>query len=61
MPLIRTWLDEYSEDFWEPPQHRPLRLLSAHLTHRPCFRRLAPRARALLKKFQSEGTGKLLS
>ncbi|XP_035253640.1 ral guanine nucleotide dissociation stimulator-like 1 isoform X1 [Anguilla anguilla] len=54
MPLIRTWLDEYSEDFWEPPQHRPLRLLSAHLHHRPCFRRLAQRTSALLKKFQSE-------
>ncbi|XP_061088583.1 ral guanine nucleotide dissociation stimulator-like 1 isoform X2 [Conger conger] len=54
LPLIRTWLDEFSEDFWEPPQHRPLRLLSAHLNHRPCFRRLAPRTDALLKKFQSE-------
>ncbi|KAG5853858.1 hypothetical protein ANANG_G00031050 [Anguilla anguilla] len=53
MPLIRTWLDEYSEDFWEPPAP-PLRLLSAHLHHRPCFRRLAQRTSALLKKFQSE-------
>ncbi|KAJ8264034.1 hypothetical protein GJAV_G00144330 [Gymnothorax javanicus] len=55
--LIRTWLDEYSEDFWAPPQHRPLHLLSAHLHLRPCFRRLAQRTAALLKKFQTEMCG----
>ncbi|KAJ8363431.1 hypothetical protein SKAU_G00122620 [Synaphobranchus kaupii] len=54
IPLIRTWLEEYSEDFWEPPQHRPLRLLHAHMHHRPCYRRLAQRTAALLKKVQSE-------
>ncbi|KAG9338749.1 hypothetical protein JZ751_025185 [Albula glossodonta] len=54
LPLIQTWLEEYSEDFWDPPQHRALRLLSAHLRHRPCFRRLAQRADTLLKKFHCE-------
>ncbi|KAJ8415981.1 hypothetical protein AAFF_G00380030 [Aldrovandia affinis] len=54
LPLIHTWLEEYSEDLWDGPLHRPLRLLSAHLLHRPAFRRLARRADTLLKRFQSE-------
>ncbi|XP_048870099.1 ral guanine nucleotide dissociation stimulator-like 1 isoform X3 [Brienomyrus brachyistius] len=54
LPLIQTWLDEYSEDFWDPPQCSALRLLSAHLFQRPCFRRLAKRAKSLLRKFQEE-------
>ncbi|KAL4647947.1 ral guanine nucleotide dissociation stimulator-like 1 isoform X1 [Arapaima gigas] len=53
-PLLHTWLEEYSEDFRDPPQHQALRLLSAHLLHRPCFRRLATCTKALLKKFQEE-------
>ncbi|KAG7491598.1 hypothetical protein MATL_G00005350 [Megalops atlanticus] len=57
LPLIQTWLQEYSEDFRDPPQHRSLRLLSVHLRHRPCFRRLAQRADALLRNFQSEDRG----
>ncbi|KPP74096.1 ral guanine nucleotide dissociation stimulator-like 1-like [Scleropages formosus] len=54
LPLLQTWLEQYSEDFREPPQHQALRLLSAHLLHRPCFRRLARHTEALLKKFQEQ-------
>eukprot|EP00063_Salmo_salar_P074061 XP_014048896.1 PREDICTED: ral guanine nucleotide dissociation stimulator-like 1 [Salmo salar] len=31
MPLIQTWLEVYSEDFRDPPQHPSLRLLLDHL------------------------------
>uniref|UniRef100_A0A4W6BQB2 Ral guanine nucleotide dissociation stimulator-like 3a n=1 Tax=Lates calcarifer TaxID=8187 RepID=A0A4W6BQB2_LATCA len=48
-PVIRLWLEEYSEDFHEPPQYESLRLLCMHLRHRLCFRRLAQTAATLLK------------
>ncbi|KAM9362534.1 ral guanine nucleotide dissociation stimulator-like 1 [Symphorus nematophorus] len=53
-PVIRLWLDEYSEDFHEPPQYPALRLLCVHLRHRICFRRLANTAETLLKRLQEQ-------
>ncbi|KAG7214518.1 hypothetical protein INR49_023033, partial [Caranx melampygus] len=53
-PVIRLWLDEYSVDFHEPPQHQALRLLYAHLRQRLCFRRLAKSAETLLKSLQKQ-------
>ncbi|XP_049427858.1 ral guanine nucleotide dissociation stimulator-like 1 isoform X1 [Epinephelus fuscoguttatus] len=53
-PVIRLWLEEYSEDFHEPPQYQALRLLCVHLRHRLCFRRLAQIAETLLKKLQEQ-------
>ena len=54
-PVIRLWLEEYSEDFHEPPQYQALRLLCVHLRHRLCFRRLAQTAETLLKRLQAQG------
>ncbi|KAM7393750.1 hypothetical protein PAMP_020599 [Pampus punctatissimus] len=53
-PVIRLWLEEYSEDFNESPQYQALRLLCAHLQHRICFRRLAQTAENLLKRLQEQ-------
>ncbi|KAJ8001742.1 hypothetical protein DPEC_G00172600 [Dallia pectoralis] len=54
VPLIRTWLEEHSEDFRDPPNHPSLRLLCVNLFHRLAFRRLARTAETLLKKFLEE-------
>ncbi|XP_066521317.1 ral guanine nucleotide dissociation stimulator-like 1 isoform X2 [Hoplias malabaricus] len=53
-PLVRLWLDEFSEDFRDSPQHQALRLLLVHLRHRLCFRRLAIQAETLLHTLQEE-------
>ncbi|XP_042340361.1 ral guanine nucleotide dissociation stimulator-like 1 [Plectropomus leopardus] len=53
-PVIRLWLEEYSEDFHDPPQYQALRLLCVHLRHRLCFRRLAHTAETLLKRLQEQ-------
>ncbi|KAF3843944.1 hypothetical protein F7725_015992 [Dissostichus mawsoni] len=53
-PVIRLWLEEYGEDFHEPPQYPALRLLCVHLRHRLCFRRLAQSAETLLKRLQDQ-------
>ncbi|XP_044202190.1 ral guanine nucleotide dissociation stimulator-like 1 isoform X2 [Thunnus albacares] len=53
-PVIRLWLEEYSEDFHESPQYQALRLLCVHLRHRLCFRRLAQTAENLLKRLQEQ-------
>ncbi|XP_045904019.1 ral guanine nucleotide dissociation stimulator-like 1 isoform X1 [Micropterus dolomieu] len=53
-PVIRLWLEEYSEDFHEPPQYKALRLLCVHLRRRLCFRRLANTAETLLKRLQEQ-------
>ncbi|XP_062388045.1 ral guanine nucleotide dissociation stimulator-like 1 [Sardina pilchardus] len=52
--LVQTWLEEFSEDLWDPPQHPSLRFLSLHLRQHPSLRSLAQRSEALLKKFQSQ-------
>ncbi|XP_076001399.1 ral guanine nucleotide dissociation stimulator-like 1 isoform X2 [Genypterus blacodes] len=52
--VIRMWLEEYSEDFYEAPQLPALQLLCVHLRHRLCFRRLAHTAESLLKKLQEQ-------
>lgn len=53
-PVIRLWLEEYSEDFHDSPQYQALRLLCVHLRHRLCFRRLAQTAENLLKRLQEQ-------
>ncbi|XP_071780941.2 ral guanine nucleotide dissociation stimulator-like 1 isoform X1 [Centroberyx gerrardi] len=53
-PVIRLWLEEYSEDFDGPPQYQALRLLCVHLRHRLCFRRLAQISESLLKRLQEQ-------
>nr|XP_046187803.1 ral guanine nucleotide dissociation stimulator-like 1 isoform X2 [Oncorhynchus gorbuscha] len=54
LPLIQTWLEEYSEDFRDPPQHPSLRLLIDHLHSLSSFCSLAQRSETLLKKFHRE-------
>ncbi|KAM9769605.1 ral guanine nucleotide dissociation stimulator-like 1 isoform 1-T1 [Menidia menidia] len=53
-PVIRLWLEEYEEDFLEPPVYQALRKLRVHLHRRLCFRRLAQAADNLLKRFQEQ-------
>ncbi|KAF6723873.1 Ral guanine nucleotide dissociation stimulator-like 1 [Oryzias melastigma] len=54
LPVVRLWLEEYSEDFQEPPDFQALRLLCSHLRSRLCFRRLAQKADVLLKRLQQQ-------
>ncbi|XP_069557246.1 ral guanine nucleotide dissociation stimulator-like 1 [Brachyistius frenatus] len=64
LAFVQTWLDEYSEDFRDPPLHPALRLLLDHLSissavhdnmrSQPNFSSLAGQAEALLKRFQKE-------
>ncbi|XP_034398629.1 ral guanine nucleotide dissociation stimulator-like 1 isoform X2 [Cyclopterus lumpus] len=54
LPVIRLWLEEYGEDFHQPPHYQALRLLCVHLRHRLCFRRLAQTAESLLKRLQEQ-------
>ncbi|XP_034396153.1 ral guanine nucleotide dissociation stimulator-like 1 isoform X2 [Cyclopterus lumpus] len=66
LAFVQTWLDEYSEDFRDPPLHPALRLLLDHLRissavhnnmrSQPNFSLLAGQAEALLKRFQREET-----
>ncbi|XP_056135872.1 ral guanine nucleotide dissociation stimulator-like 1 [Lampris incognitus] len=53
-PVIKLWLEEYAEDFRDPPQYQTLRKLCAHLRHRLCFRRIAQTAESLLKSIQEQ-------
>ncbi|MEQ2178412.1 hypothetical protein GOODEAATRI_013783 [Goodea atripinnis] len=64
LTFVQTWLDEYSEDFRDPPLHPALCLLLDHLRicsavhdgmrSQPNFCSLAGQAEELLKKFQKE-------
>ncbi|XP_054615084.1 ral guanine nucleotide dissociation stimulator-like 1 isoform X2 [Dunckerocampus dactyliophorus] len=64
LAFVQTWLDEYSEDFRDPPLHPGLRLLLDHLrissaVHdqlhcQPNLCSLAGQAENLLKRFQKE-------
>lgn len=66
LTFVQTWLDEYSEDFRDPPLHPALRLLLDHLNissavhgamhSQPNYCSLAGQAEALLKRFQKEDT-----
>ncbi|XP_024861861.1 ral guanine nucleotide dissociation stimulator-like 1 isoform X1 [Kryptolebias marmoratus] len=58
LPVLSLWLEEYSEDFQEPPPYPTLRLLCGQLRRRLCFRRLAQTADALLKRLQEQGGNK---
>ncbi|XP_048043327.1 ral guanine nucleotide dissociation stimulator-like 1 [Megalobrama amblycephala] len=52
--LLQMWLDEYSDDFRDPPMHSSLRLMCLQLRGRPSLSPLAKHYEALLKKFQTE-------
>ncbi|XP_060725094.1 ral guanine nucleotide dissociation stimulator-like 1 isoform X2 [Tachysurus vachellii] len=52
--LVTLWLEEFTEDLRDSPLHPSLCLLSLHLRHRLCFRRLAQHADKLLQTFQEE-------
>ncbi|MED6287406.1 hypothetical protein CHARACLAT_015993 [Characodon lateralis] len=64
LTFVQTWLDEYSEDFRDPPLHPALCLLLDHLRicsavhdgmrSQPNFCSLAGQTEELLKKFQKE-------
>ncbi|XP_029945414.1 ral guanine nucleotide dissociation stimulator-like 1 [Salarias fasciatus] len=64
LAFVQTWLDEYSEDFRDPPLHPALHLLLDHLRissavhdhmrSQPNFCSLAGQAEDLLKKLQRE-------
>uniref|UniRef100_A0A3P8TK90 Ral guanine nucleotide dissociation stimulator-like 1 n=1 Tax=Amphiprion percula TaxID=161767 RepID=A0A3P8TK90_AMPPE len=64
LAFVQIWLDEYSEDFRDPPLHPALRLLLDHLRissavhdnmrSQPNFCSLAGQAEALLKSLQKE-------
>uniref|UniRef100_A0A3B5MMF1 Ral guanine nucleotide dissociation stimulator-like 3a n=1 Tax=Xiphophorus couchianus TaxID=32473 RepID=A0A3B5MMF1_9TELE len=64
LTFIQTWLDEYSEDFRDPPLHPALCLLLDHLRissavhggmrSQPNFCSLAGQAEELLRKFQKD-------
>ncbi|XP_035852433.1 ral guanine nucleotide dissociation stimulator-like 1 [Sander lucioperca] len=66
LAFVQTWMDEYSEDFRDPPLHPALRLLLDHLRisaavygnmrSQPNFSSLAGQAEALLKTLQKEET-----
>ncbi|KAF0032329.1 hypothetical protein F2P81_014619 [Scophthalmus maximus] len=66
LAFVQIWLEEYSEDFRDPPMHLALRLLLDHLRissavhvnmhSQPNFCSLAGQAEALLKRFQKEET-----
>ncbi|XP_034753844.1 ral guanine nucleotide dissociation stimulator-like 1 isoform X2 [Etheostoma cragini] len=53
-PVIRLWLEEYGEDFRDPPQYHDLHLLCVHLRRGLCFRRLAQTAETLLRRLQEQ-------
>lgn len=54
--FVQTWLDEYSDDLRDPPQHPALRLLLDHLAISGAnFCSLAGRAEELLGRFRTEG------
>ncbi|XP_055014713.1 ral guanine nucleotide dissociation stimulator-like 1 isoform X2 [Boleophthalmus pectinirostris] len=53
-PVVRLWLEEFSEDFQEPPEYQALNLLGSQLKRRVCFRRLAQTAENLLKKLKEK-------
>ncbi|KAM9746619.1 ral guanine nucleotide dissociation stimulator-like 1 [Menidia menidia] len=64
LAFVQTWLDEFSEDFRDPPLHPALRLLLDHLRissavhdgvhSQPNFCSLAGQAEVLLNNFQKE-------
>ncbi|CAK6960287.1 ral guanine nucleotide dissociation stimulator-like 1 [Scomber scombrus] len=64
LAFVQTWLDEYSEDFRDPPLHSALRLLLDHLRissavhdnmrSQPNYCSLAGQAETLLRRVQKE-------
>uniref|UniRef100_A0A8C6L3C6 Ral guanine nucleotide dissociation stimulator-like 3a n=1 Tax=Nothobranchius furzeri TaxID=105023 RepID=A0A8C6L3C6_NOTFU len=56
--LVQLWLEEYSEDFREPPQYPTLGLLCAYMRRRIRFRRVLHIAETLLKRLQEQGSGR---
>ncbi|XP_017311886.2 ral guanine nucleotide dissociation stimulator-like 1 [Ictalurus punctatus] len=52
--LLQTWLDEFAEDFRDPPMHSSLRLMCLQLRRHTSLLVLAKCYEDLLKKFQAE-------
>ncbi|KAG7335049.1 hypothetical protein KOW79_001645 [Hemibagrus wyckioides] len=52
--LLQTWLDEFAEDFRDPPMHSSLRLMCLQLRRHNSLSALAKCYEDLLKKFQAE-------
>ncbi|KAF5908148.1 ral guanine nucleotide dissociation stimulator-like 1, partial [Clarias magur] len=52
--LLQTWLDEFAEDFRDPPMHSSLRAMCLQLRQHTSLSALAKCYEALLKKFQAE-------
>ncbi|KAL7379225.1 hypothetical protein ABVT39_024609 [Epinephelus coioides] len=71
LAFVQTWLDDYSEDFRDPPLHPALRQLLDHLRissavhdnmrSQPNFSSLASQAEALLMRLQKEGAETIVS
>ncbi|KAK1799255.1 hypothetical protein P4O66_007495, partial [Electrophorus voltai] len=55
--LLQTWLDEFAEDFLDPPMHSSLRLMCLQLRQHPSLSPLAKCYEGLLKRFQAEDVG----
>lgn len=60
-PVVRLWLEEFGEDFHEPPQYLSLKLLCTKLKRRVCFRRMVQTAENLLKRLQEQECAQLSS
>uniref|UniRef100_A0A8C6WUF2 Ral guanine nucleotide dissociation stimulator-like 3a n=1 Tax=Neogobius melanostomus TaxID=47308 RepID=A0A8C6WUF2_9GOBI len=60
-PVLRLWLEEFGEDFSEPPLYPSLKLLSSKLKHRVCFRRMVQTADNLLKRLLEQDRAEILS
>ncbi|KAK3553247.1 hypothetical protein QTP86_032796 [Hemibagrus guttatus] len=52
--LLQTWLDEFAEDFRDPPMHSSLRFMCLQLRRHNSLSALAKCYEDLLKKFQAE-------
>ncbi|KAK7929563.1 hypothetical protein WMY93_005958 [Mugilogobius chulae] len=60
-PVIHLWLDEFGDDFHEPPHYPSLKLLWSKLKRRVYFRRLAQTVEHLLKRLQEEDCAQVSS
>ncbi|XP_028679113.1 ral guanine nucleotide dissociation stimulator-like 1 isoform X1 [Erpetoichthys calabaricus] len=52
--LLKLWLDEYREDFHDPPSHACLQALCAYLRQDPRYREVTLQAEAVLQRFRQD-------
>ncbi|KAG2471339.1 RGL1 protein, partial [Polypterus senegalus] len=52
--LLQLWLDEYREDFRDPPSHACLHALCAYLRQDPQYREVTLQAEAVLQRFRQD-------